>query len=628
MAKKPRHSVRPQAKSSLVAPALRRGSKNRPASAWRRSRFEQLEDRRVLAAFTLGDIVVEQINATNNNVTPTSALAPVFLHEFSTSGTDVQTLALPTTASGSNNPLTIGGTAPSEGELSLSANGAYLVVSGYDATLSGTKQQDSTIGLVDANGNINTSTTTSLLTGNNTRGAASEDGTSVWVTGPAGVVYETTGTNLGGTNVDSAGNFRAMSVVPTSVSPTGSDGLFASSNKAFGVSNFSPALPTPTNSSSTVLNGMTATTSPDSYGFFFANPTTMFVADANLGIQEWTLGSGTWTNVATLSGSYVGLTGVQSGNTVSLYATTGDGSSGRMNGNSLVSDTFTFNSGTTGTGTFGVVHTLATATSFYGFGGVAFAPQPASVVFSVTTAPTSTMAGNAVSVMVTAQYGNGPNVGQTDTAYTGTIAFTSSDPLVSPGSGLPTNYTFTAGNHGVASFSATLKTAGSQIITATDTGAFGAGAGNASVTVTPNSLHQLGISAPVDATSGIAFSITVAAQDQYGNTIPGYTGTVSFGGGGGGAILPSPYAFVAGDNGSHTFTGVTLLAGSATGTNQTITATDSGNSINGSAPVDDFVVTPFTAGDFVVYRVGIGGSSQINGASAAVFLDEYSPMAA
>ena len=41
---------------------------------------------------------------------------------------------MPTTASGSNQPLTLSGTAASEGGLSLSANGAYLVVGGYDAT--------------------------------------------------------------------------------------------------------------------------------------------------------------------------------------------------------------------------------------------------------------------------------------------------------------------------------------------------------------------------------------------------------------------------------------------------------------------------------------------------------------
>jgi hypothetical protein len=43
--------------------------------------------------------------------------------------------------------------------------------------------------------------------------------------------------------------------------------------------------------------------------------------------------------------------------------------------------------------------------------------------------------------------------------------FTSSDGQAS----LPANYTFTAADGGVHTFSATLKTAGSQMLTATDT---------------------------------------------------------------------------------------------------------------------------------------------------------------
>ena len=73
----------------------------------------------------------------------------------------------------------------------------------------------------------------------------------------------------------------------------------------------------------------------------------------------------------------------------------------------------------------------------------------------------------------------------------------------------------------------------------------------------------------------------------------------------------------------HTFAnGVTFV----TAGNQSVTATDSGNSVNGSAAVvANFVVSPFTAGDIVIYRVGIGGSYNITGASAPVFVDEYTP---
>ena len=51
---------------------------------------------------------------------------------------------------------------------------------------------------------------------------------------------------------------------------------------------FSSALPTATGSTNNSLTGMNNVTSPESYAYFFANPTTLFVADASDGIQEWT----------------------------------------------------------------------------------------------------------------------------------------------------------------------------------------------------------------------------------------------------------------------------------------------------------------------------------------------------
>ena len=57
------------------------------------------------------------------------------------------------------------------------------MLAGYDTAVGGTTQGNSTVGLVNGSGVVDTSTTTTLLTGNNTRGAASVDGTSVWVDG-------------------------------------------------------------------------------------------------------------------------------------------------------------------------------------------------------------------------------------------------------------------------------------------------------------------------------------------------------------------------------------------------------------------------------------------------------------
>ncbi len=102
----------------------------------------------------------------------------------------------------------------------------------------------------------------------------------------------------------------------------------------------------------------------------------MFVADSTDGLQEWIFNGSTWLNPTTLSGSFVGLTGIQSGNTVTLYATTGtSAAAGWVADNSLDKVVFTYASGTSGSGTFGSLTNLATATGNSAFAGVAFAPQ-------------------------------------------------------------------------------------------------------------------------------------------------------------------------------------------------------------------------------------------------------------
>jgi len=332
------------------------------------------------ASFLPGDLVVVQIGATGSSTPLANTGTAAFLEEIKPSGgAPVQTLALPTTASGVNQPLTISGTAGSEGELSLSANGQYLVLAGYDVGVGGTTQTTSTIGLINAAGVIDTSTTTTLLSGNNTRGAASSDGTQLWVTGPKGLASITADTTSGGSNIDSSENMDGLAVVPASVSPSGSNALYGSSGKSpHGIIQFASALPTST-TTATNLTGMSSTSSPAPFAFFFANPTTLFVADGSLGIQEWTSGgTSTWSEVATYNGSggsFVGLTGVEVGSTVNLYATTGSG--GWIADNDLLSIPFTFTSGTTGVGTFGSPVVLAVASGDSGFSGVAFAPTAA-----------------------------------------------------------------------------------------------------------------------------------------------------------------------------------------------------------------------------------------------------------
>ena len=123
---------------------------------------------------------------------------------------------------------------------------------------------------------------------------------------------------------------------------------------------------------------------------------------------------------------------------------------------------------------------------------------------------------------------------------------------------------------GTHSFNATLKTAGSQAITATDLQAASITGSEAGILVNPASASHLRITGPSSVKAGTAFSITVTAYDAYGNVATGYRGTVSFKSSDPSATLPRSYTFTAADAGVHTFTGLIVKK---KGT-QTISITD------------------------------------------------------
>jgi subtilisin-like proprotein convertase family protein len=192
--------------------------------------------------------------------------------------------------------------------------------------------------------------------------------------------------------------------------------------------------------------------------------------------------------------------------------------------------------------------------------------------------PTSTTAGQAGSFTVTARDASG-NVA---TGYTGTVHFTSSDPLA----GLPADYTFTAADAGTHTFSTTLTTAGAQSLTVADTAASGLAGTEAGIAVSPAAASRLVVSAPAGATAGTAFSVTVTAKDAYDNTATGYAGTVHLASSDGQAVLPADSTL---PNGTGTFSVTLKTAGS-----ESLTATDTATgNVTGSATVS--VVAPVQA---------------------------------
>ena len=63
--------------------------------------------------------------------------------------------------------------------------------------------------------------------------------------------------------------------------------------------------------------------------------------------------------------------------------------------------------------------------------------------------------------------------------------------------------------------------------------------------VTPAAADHILITGPSNASAGTPFDIVVTIQDQYGNTVTGYTGTVTFSSDDPEAILPDDYTFTA-----------------------------------------------------------------------------------
>src|SRR5207249_4793836 len=146
--------------------------------------------------------------------------------------------------------------------------------------------------------------------------------------------------------------------------------------------------------------------------------------------------------------------------------------------------------------------------------------------------------------------------------------------------------------------SATLKTAGSQSLTATDTVTNTLTSSQTGITVNPaatSSLIVAGFPSPV--TAGVAGNFSVTARDPYRNIPAGYTGTVHFTSSDAQAVLPADYTFTATDAGHHPFSATLKTAGS-----QSLTAKDTATgTITGSqtpivvsaAATSSFVVTGF-----------------------------------
>lgn len=418
---------------------------------------------RAFTSFTQGDLVIYRVGTGGASLS--SAATAVFLDEYTPAGTLVQSIAMPTAPDGSNRQFTASGTATTEGFLTRSADGNFIVAPGYDAapgTTSITTSLSTTVNRVvariGASGVPDTSTATTAFSGGNPRSVASNDGSQFWLAGsnsgvltvPYGAPVPTSPTVVSTTQT----NLREMSIFGGQLYATTGAGA------AFRVGTVGSGLPTTANQTTTSLPGVPPGTGAAN-GVFFADLSpavagfdTLYIADDSANVLfKYSLVGGTWTANASISVSAArGLTGVVTGTTVTLYGTTGS---------TLYSftDASGYNAPISGTTT-----TLVTAPTNTAFRGVALTPinslppTPTNPTGVYTANPNPVQAGGSTTLKVQVTPGTNPP--------SQNLSVTSDLTAI----GIPGVQTFIAGANNAFTFTASVPgsvTPGDKTLTAT-----------------------------------------------------------------------------------------------------------------------------------------------------------------
>jgi hypothetical protein len=286
-----------------------------------------------------GHVVVYRVGDGSDALT--NAATPVFLDEYALDGTKVKTLDLPTAASGQQRALTAAGLSRSEGLITRSPDGSYLAVTGYDAepgttgpagvslTASDTSNVERTVGIVDGNNTIDTSTgLTGATAPQIARSAATIDGQRLWTAGGNGGLATV---GIGGT-----GPVRVAGTANSNLNQVtvAGDQLFSSNSADSRLTKVGTGTPTTTGNALTALPGLPDTFLPFGYVLLDATDAsyagtgldTLYYVDAadRAGvIHKYHFDGTTWQDAGDVDlEEGFGLTAFQDGSIVTLVATT------------------------------------------------------------------------------------------------------------------------------------------------------------------------------------------------------------------------------------------------------------------------------------------------------------------
>ncbi len=326
------------------------------------------------APFAPTNVVIYRVG--DGSAALTSAGTAVFLDEYTPGGQLVQSYALPTAAAGTTLPFVASGSASSEGFLNTSADGRFLVLTGYNTAV-GTAGVASTttatvpreVATVSATGAL-VQTSFNNFSGTNIRSAASADGSTLYVAGnQVGIVsVASSSTGTTGTLISSTStNNRTVYVA------NGQLYLSTSSGTTLRIATVGAGLPTTAGQTATEVTGIpvssTAGVAVNGPTAFFVTSLgttgdTIYVADnGNNAIEKFSFAAGTFTLTGTVTlAGVTGLTGRLVAGTEQIFATTAAGLF-------LLTDL----SGAGGT-LAGTPTQLATASTNTAFRGIALAP--------------------------------------------------------------------------------------------------------------------------------------------------------------------------------------------------------------------------------------------------------------
>jgi hypothetical protein len=279
-----------------------------------------------LAQYTPGNLVVVQVG---DGSTFTTTTVVTRLVEYSPAGV-VQNV-LPLNASGTENKLTNTDNSPSEGMLTLSADGRYLLTAGYNAPV-GTAAASAasttvarTVARISGGRSVDISTVLpDAFSGNSIRSAASLDGSTYWVAGvgsSTGLRYAAAGAGASSSLSTTVNNTRVVRIVRNNV-------YFSTGAGTPGIYLLGPASNTGAGQAATLLISTGAGSSPYSFVLLDRNPAVAgvdaaYIADENTGIGKWAFDGSTWAKVGSLATNVRGLTGtLNPDGSATLYATT------------------------------------------------------------------------------------------------------------------------------------------------------------------------------------------------------------------------------------------------------------------------------------------------------------------